>query len=199
VTTDAGVDWGPLCDSVRSVTPLWLQLLTIGIPAVASIIAAVLAGRFASRARLAEGKAARLVALEERTAQRRGEVYIPFVEALGNMLVPSRQAEAMATMEPVMVNFQNFVMVWGSDEVATAFYRFRRASTTNPPAPITMRITADLLLAIRRDLAWPESQLSALEVMGSRITDLQKGGDLESSFTMPFEELAAREKWTPPW
>lgn len=179
--------------------PLWLQLLTVGLPTAASITAAILAARFASRARLAEGRAARLLALEERTAQRRVEVYIPFVEALGNMLVPSRQAETMATMEPVMLNFQNFVMVWGSDEVATAFYRFRRAATTSPPAPITMRLTAELLLAIRRDLAWPESQISGLEVMGSRITDLEKGSDLEQSFTMPFDELVEREKWTPPW
>lgn len=35
--------------------------------------------------------------------------------------------------------------------------------------------------------------------MGSRITDLEKGGDLENSFTMPLDDLVKRENWTPPW
>lgn len=102
-------------------------------------------------------------------------------------------------MEPVIADFQNFVTVWGSDDVVQAFYRFRRGSTTGPPPAIMMRLTADLLLAIRRDLAWPDSSTTPLEVMGSRITDLERGGELEAAFVMPFDELAERENWSPPW
>jgi ABC-type sugar transport system substrate-binding protein len=178
---------------------LWVSIVTIGVPAVASIIAAVTAGRYASKARLAEGKAARLHALEERTAQLRREMYEPVIETLGDLMGQQTRAQAMTTMESVIVKFQNFVVVWGSDEVVTAFYRFRRASALNPPAAITIRLTAELLLAMRRDLAWPDSKITSLEVMGSRISDLQKGSELEGAFTLPFDKLAAREGWTLPW
>lgn len=180
-------------------TALWLQVVTIGIPAVASIVAAGLAARFASRARLAEGKAARSLALDERTAAKRADVYMPFVIVLGDILTPARRQAALASMEPVVADFHNFVSVWGSDDVVEAFYKFRRGSSTSPPAAITMRLTAELLLAIRRDLAWPDSTVTALEVMGSRITDLEPGGELETAFTLPFDELAHRESWSPPW
>lgn len=180
-------------------TPLWLQIVAIGLPAAASVVAAVVASRYAARARLAEGRAARLLALEERTSARRADVYLPFVKTLGDLLTPARRDLAVATMEDVMADFHNFVTVWGSDDVVASFYRFRRGSTTSPPPAIMMRLTADLLLAIRRDLAWPDSSTSALEIMGSRITDLEPGGDLESAFTMPFEALVKREKWAAPW
>ena len=92
-----------------------LQLLGIGVPAVVSIASAFIAARYAVRARLAEQQAARLLALEDRTAERKWETYEPFVEALGAVLVPSQRDAAMKTMEKVMVDFQTFVTSWGSE------------------------------------------------------------------------------------
>ncbi|MGM7699428.1 hypothetical protein [Microbacterium sp. A84] len=176
-----------------------LQALGIGIPAVVSVVSAIVAARYASRARLAEQQAARLLALEERTAGRKREVYEPFVETLGAILVPSQRDATMAKMEKVMIEFQTFVMIWGSDQVVEAFYRFRRASNHEPPARIIVRLVADLLIAIRKDIAWPNTQVTALQTLGSRITDLEPGGELEQAFTLPFEELARKESWTIPW
>lgn len=176
-----------------------LQILGIGIPALISIVSAILAGRYASRAQLAEYQTARLLALEERTAERKREVYDPFIETLGALLMPSQRDETMAKMEDVMVEFQTFVMIWGSDEVVEAFYRFRRASNHEPPAKIIIRLVADLFIAIRRDIAWPNTQVTALQIFGSRISDLEPGGELEQAFTLPFEELARREGWSIPW
>lgn len=177
----------------------WIQLLAIGIPAIASIGAAVLAGRSARRARLAESQASRLLALEERTSQRRTEVYLPLIESLGDMMVPARQVQALAKAETTMSDFQNLVIVWGSDEVVQAFYRFRRAVVTSPPPMITMRLTGELLIAMRRDIAWPDTEVGPLEILGSRITDLRPGGELEDAFTLHFPDLARREGWTIPW
>lgn len=179
--------------------PLWVTLVAIGVPAGASIVAAVVAGRFASKARLAEGRAARLLALDERTAQRRLDVYEPFIATLGDLLTGQRKAQALGNLETVMLDFQNFVVLWGSDDVVTAFYRFRRASSVSPPAAITMRLAAELLIAMRRDLAWPDSTITSLEVFGARITDLKKGSEMEGTLTLPFDQLILREKWTPPW
>lgn len=177
----------------------WLQLFGIGIPALVSVVSAFVAARYASRSRLTEQQAARLLSLEERTADRKREVYEPFVATLGAMLVPSRQQAALASMETVMSNFQTFVMIWGSDEVVDAFYRFRRAAVLQPPAAITMRLVADLLIAIRRDVAWPDTKVTPLQTLGSRISDLEPGGELEGAFTLPFDDLARRENWRPPW
>ncbi|MEV7609865.1 hypothetical protein AB0N61_10305 [Microbacterium sp. NPDC089320] len=179
--------------------PLAVQILIAAVPASAAVIAAVIAGRYAGKARLAEQKAARLLALEERTAERKWEVYQPFIQALGDMLTPSRKDAALAAAEDTMGDFQNFVGVWGSDEVVQAFYRFRRAAVTNPPALITMRLVGDLFVAMRKDLAWPESEITALHTIGPRINDLTVGSPLETSLRIPFDELAARENWTPPW
>lgn len=89
----------------RSMTiPPWVQIVSI--PAVASVLAAVLAGRFARKARMAESQAARLLALEERTARRKDEVYQPMIEALGDLLYPGRMQQALGRTRDVMGNFR---------------------------------------------------------------------------------------------
>ena len=203
----------PVASPAGSGTPIWLAIVIAVIPAAAAIIAAVLASRSASQARSAESEARkaeeqarlsdrdanRLQALEERIASRKREVYEPFVKALGDMLVPARSEDALGKAQDTIADFQNTVVIWGSDDVVEAFYRFRRASGTTPPPMIIMRLASDLLIAIRRDVAAPDTKMDALRIMGMRINDLDVGGPMEQAFTLPFDELAKREEWTPPW
>jgi hypothetical protein len=69
----------------------------------------------------------------------------------------------------------------------------------NPPATISIRLVADFIIAIRKDLAWPDTKITALETMGGRITDLQAHPEMKEAFSMPMDQLAAKNGWTVPW
>jgi hypothetical protein len=177
--------------------PLWIQILTIALPAVVSVFAAVWAARSAGRARAAEHEAARLRALEERIAQKKFELYQPMLEALGGMMTPGRTEVALAGAGDIMSDFQTFVSVWGSDDAVRAFYRFRTASSTNPPPMIIIRLVSDFIIEARRDLAWPSTTLTGREVMGMRINEYSP--ELEEALTLPFDALASKYAWRAPW
>ncbi|MDN4481623.1 hypothetical protein [Demequina muriae] len=98
-----------------------------------------------------------------------------------------------------MADFQTSVMMWGSDDAVSAFSRFRRASSTNPPGHIAMRLVADLLLAIRRDVAVPDSRATGMEILGSRLNDLKKGSAITRALEAPFPEVCKEHGWEPPF
>lgn len=177
--------------------PLWLQVAALAIPALVSIFSAVWATRSARKAQAAEHEAARLRALEERVAERKYELYQPFLKSLGDTLTPSRKKVAVKGQEDAMADFQAFVTVWGSDEVAEKFYRFRVASAANPPPLVIMRLMSDFLLAVRRDIAWPSTELDGMHMIAMRINDIDKQPDMRRALTMPLDELFAWQKWTP--
>lgn len=172
-------------------------LLLATIPALASIGAAIAAGLFARRSRIAEAEAVRLRQLEERLSAKKIEMYEPLLQHLGDLLTKKPGAEQRS--EAVMRDFMSLVVVYGSDEVLTAFSRFRAASAAAPPAPIILRLTADLFAAIRVDLAGT-SRATGLELVGMRISDIYSpGGTLLGALRDPFEDVCARESWAPPW
>lgn len=177
--------------------PLWVQILAIGIPAVVSVFAAIWAARSATRARTAEHEAARLRALEERTAQKKFELYQPMLQALGDMLTPGREQLGLKQAGDVMPDFQTFVSIWGSDDAVRAFYRFRVGSSTSPPPMIMIRLASDFILEARRDLAWPATAIGGREVMGMRINEGTP--ELDEALSHDFDQLAAKYEWTPPW
>lgn len=137
--------------------------------------------------------------LEARNAEKKYDLYKPFLSAIGDMLTPSRQAAARNTMEAALIDFQSFVPIWGSDEVVEAFYRFRRASSTEDPPPpqILVRLVADIYLAVRRDVAWPDTTVTGVHTIGVRINDLTP--ELEADLSMPFSELVRKHDWKPPF
>lgn len=171
----------------------------IVVPAVVSVGSAIWAYLSAKRARSAEQAAARLLAAEERTAEKKFKIYEPFITGLGEMLVPETMKAANERMLKLMPQFQTDITTWGSDEAVAAFVRFRRASNFDPPPNVIMRLVADLLVAIRRDIAVPNSRVTPMEVIGYRITDLKPGGPLARALEMPFAELCKQEHWTPPF
>ena len=111
--------------------PLWLQVASL----LVTVVLAISAGRSARKAQAAEHEAAKLRALEERVAERKYELYQPFVQTLTDLLTPSRSEEAQKRMEDAMIDFQGFVTLWASDEVNDMFSRYRVAGSTNPPPP----------------------------------------------------------------
>lgn len=173
--------------------PLWLQVASL----LVTVALAVSAGRSARRAQSAEHEAARLRALEERVAERKYDLYQPFLKSLGDTLTPSRKEQAVKGQEDAMADFQSFVTVWGSDEVVEKFYRFRVASAANPPSLVFMRLMSDFLLAVRRDIAWPSTELDGMHMIAMRINDIDEQPDMQRALTMPLAELFIWKKWTP--
>lgn len=155
--------------------------------------------RSASKASRAEAEAARMRQLEERVAQKKFELYQPILKTMGDLLTPGRGTLASKDMESVLPDFMTFVSIWGSDEAVTAFFRFRSSASTNPPPAITVRLVADFLLAARRDLAGPDTSITGLEAIGMRINDIYEQPTYVDAFALPFDELARRHDWTPPW
>ncbi|MCM3521286.1 hypothetical protein [Curtobacterium sp. P97] len=179
--------------------PLWLQIVTLAVPVAVAVISSILASRAAGRAQHAEAEAARLRALEERTAQKKFELYQPFLTTLNDLLTPNRSAAALAGMEDVITNFQGFVTVWGSDEVIETFYRWRTSANLNPPNLVTMRLMADLLVAVRRDIAWPDTKVPTLYMIGHRIKDIHEHPEMVKAMTLPLDQFLASQDWTPPF
>lgn len=175
------------------------QLLTVGIPALVSVGSAVWATTSARRAQRAEHEAQRLRALEDRVAEKKYELYLPFLKALGDLLTPSRSEVATAGLEDAMADFQTFVTTWGSDEAVEAFYRYRVGATADPPTLVTMRLMSDFLLAVRRDIAWPDTKLDGVHVIGMRINDLPDHPELERALSIPLGDLIREQNWTAPF
>lgn len=179
--------------------PLWLQIVSLVIPAAVAIFSALWASNSARRAQRAEHESARLRALEDRVAQKKYELYQPFLQAVGDMLTPSRKVAATEKADDVMADFQTFVTIWGSDEVVEAFYRYRTAANSSPPTLVVMRLMADFLVAVRRDVAWPDTHIPNLYTIGMRINDLSEHPEMTEALAMPLSELFAREKWSAPF
>lgn len=179
--------------------PLWLQVVALTVPAAIAIFSALWASRSARRAQRAEHESARLRALEDRVAQKKYELYQPFLQTLGDLLTPSRNAAASAKLEDVIADFQTFVTVWGSDEVVETFYRYRSAANTSPPTLVIMRLMADFLVAVRRDVAWPETRIINLHAIGMRISDLSEHPEMIEALAIPLNELFDREGWSAPF
>lgn len=178
--------------------PLWVQILIAGLPAVLSFIAASISIQSANKARTAEQEATRMRALEERSAEKKYEMYKPFLQNFGDALTPGKTEKALEEMEETIANFQSFVTVWGSDEVVKAYFRFRTASPLDPPPLVTMRLMSDLMVAIRRDIAWPETGLSGVHIIGMRINDLHNQPQFLSAFEKPLRDVFKEQKWEPP-
>jgi hypothetical protein len=69
-----------------SITAWWITVLVGAVPGAAAIVSAVMAGRAAQRARVAEAETARLRELEARLAGRKYDTYKPMVDLYREIL-----------------------------------------------------------------------------------------------------------------
>lgn len=139
--------------------------------------------------------------LENRIALRKYEVYEPIIELLRQMMDP-RDAEVLIKDEDAyrrqLSKFSAWAAIFASDEAVTLFQRFMQATFTNPPAPVVIRLYAEFVLAARRDMGYPDTQIEPEHLLGIRLTDLYNSDWIEA-MRMPFAQLCEREEWAPPW
>jgi hypothetical protein len=72
-----------------------------------------------------------------------------------------------------------------------------RPTTTHRPN--SLRVYADFVVAARRDMGLSATELTAVEILGMRLTDLYTSAKFYDIAHQPFEELCAQYGWQPPW
>jgi hypothetical protein len=171
-----------------------MTLVVAGIPALAAIIAAVVAGVFAWKTRRADADAQRTRDLESRIAEKKYAVYEPMINLIRDIL--ARRATDQNELTNTLENFSTWIGIYGSDEAVQVFHNFMQAAYSNAPAPIQLRLYGDFLLAARKDIGNPETSVQREHLLGMRITDIYTNHDV---IDQSFEEIAERLNWQAPW
>lgn len=182
----------------------WLAILVAVIPAVAAIVAAVVAARSARAVKRAEAETDRIRDLENRISERKYETYKPMLEMLGNVFSQaktSREATADADANTdKFVNFSTWITVFGSDEAFTAYHNLTQSFNYNPPIQITLRLVADFILAARKDIGYPDTDVSRMQLAALRLNDFYQQGELLGQvMTLPLEQACQLVGWPIPW
>jgi hypothetical protein len=183
----------------------WIPVLVALVSAAGAATAAVVAGRFASRTKTAELAAARILDLERRQSESRAEVYAPLIEALFRLweiMKDGADADPERFEREVLVDvrrFNHWVQIYGSDEAVRMSLRFMQALFHDPPTQVVIRMIGDLILTARRELGYPDTSIGPVEILGMRINDIYEDEVVLRALTDPFDVVAARLGWVPPW
>lgn len=172
----------------------WLTLAIAGIPALASVTAAVVAGVFAWKTRRADAEAQRARDLESRISEKKYEVYQPMINLIRDIL--ARKATDQDELTRTLENFSTWIGIYGSDEAVEVFHNFMQAAYSDAPWTIQLRLYGDFLLAARKDMGYPETSVQREHLLGMRITDIYTHHDV---IDQSFEEIADRQNWKAPW
>lgn len=179
-----------------------MVLAVASIPAVASIVAAILAARSARRTTAQANRAQEAIERERQLAGKRAEVYKPFLEAAQRVFDQIKDPNAkidQSKLTKTLSDFATWLTIYGSDESIRAFQRFMQGAYNGAPPDVTLRHHYDLQLASRRDLGYPDTEITSLDLAAIRLTDLYETDEQLDVFRLPRPDLYEREGWTPPW
>jgi hypothetical protein len=126
--------------SVRSPRVLAMTSIVIAlIGAAASVVAAIVAARYAKSTQRNDAEAQRTRELESRISERKYEVYKPMTELVGDMLDSTKSAGMADRTAEILTKFADFstwVRVYGSDEAIAAFHNLKQATFHLPLPPL---------------------------------------------------------------
>jgi hypothetical protein len=178
--------------------------MTTWIPVVVAVLSALLAGLFALLANRSQHRSQRLIELERQSAATKAEVFQPLVEKIGQMWEMVSQDKMTPewfekNLMPRFTKFMTWAPVYGSDDTVWAYHKYMQAIYNDAPVNVTMRLLAEFVLALRRELGHPGSKITPVDLMGFRINDIYQDGVAVSWARLPEYELYKQEGWTPPW
>jgi hypothetical protein len=113
------------------------------------------------------------------------EKKIPTYEKIINFIFSLTFAEKVGKKQPsekemikFMAEITQELVIWGSDEMLEAFYKFRMMSIENAEGKSenpydVLFMVEDLLLAIRKDLGHKNKNISRGKILGLFVNDLQ--------------------------
>jgi hypothetical protein len=188
---------------VEGAAPSWIAIVVAVIAACAAFFAAAVAAWSARSVKRVEIEAQRISELENRISERKYETYKPMIETLRDALFGN---EGMGTAKPnaetiakTTLDFSTWITVFGSDNAVRAFHNFIQAAYNSVPPFVATRLYAEFILAARRDIGYPDTHVTPLQVIGLRVNDLYTEEEYRLALTLPFEELCRGQNWTPPW
>jgi len=167
---------------------------------MSAILAAMVAAFFAWRSRLAQTATERAIEREKRLATLKEDAYRPIIELFRTILDASKTKKEpdLKKMQSSLSEFATWAQVYGSDDVVRSFHRYMNATSSEPPATVVMYYYGQLLLAIRRDIGDPDTNLGVGELVGIRMNDFYET-DLPRLMGLNEHEFLASVDWTPPW
>jgi hypothetical protein len=200
--------------SVSAASADWIAILIAVLAMFGSVLATIIASRSARADKRFEIQVNRLNEIQSRNSERKYEMYKPVIELFGQALSIGEPSPLTDDeRKKVFLDFTTWVSIYGSDGMMTAYHNLRQAifmqmaSINAPaddsppkndvPAAILARLYVDFILAIRRDIGYPDTKIGVREILGIRVDDLYSVDSM--ILTLPFEKLCEREKWTPPW
>ncbi|WP_143091746.1 hypothetical protein [Lentzea albida] len=174
-----------------------ITLAVAGIPAVAAIVSAIFAGRYALRTRRAESDAQRTRELEARLSEKKFNTYEPMINMLSEML-DGRYNASEDAMDPItrMRDFATWIAIFGSDRAVQAYHNWMQAIYSAAPAPILMYLYGEFLVAAREDLGYGATAVQRQHLLGMRIKDIYT---FHGIGTLSFKEVCREQKWKPTW
>lgn len=179
----------------------YVPLVIALVAAAGAVVAAIVAGRYASKAQSAQAQEARIRDLEGRLSKSREDVYTPMLELFRDVLDsgktgrnPMNDPKGLDTFS----KFSTWVQIYGSEEAIKAIHKFMQSAYAGAPSMILMRYYAELTLAVRRDMGDKGTTIDLVTLLGIRINDIYKADWVEA---MDSEESAlhASLNWEPPW
>lgn len=182
--------------------PLWLTLLLAAIPALAAVVAAIVAGRYAKASKASEVSAQRLRDLEQRISERKYDMYKPIVDLYATIFSKddAEKARALKQIPKELSKFTTWIGIYGSDEAIRAFHNVMQGSYSSVQPKIAIRLYAEFLIAIRRDIGYRDTLVTGRDLLGLKLNDLYQNGENYSwLLTAPFDEVCAKLGWSPPW
>ncbi|MGH3719174.1 MAG: hypothetical protein ACRDRI_10120 [Pseudonocardiaceae bacterium] len=179
-----------------------MTLLVAGIPALASVGAAVAAGVFARRTRRDDAAVQRARDLESRISDRKYQVYEPMINYLRDLTQKreaAEQVEAVSGQAQAAERFRDFstwIGIYGSDGAVQTFHNFMQAAYRNPLSGVLMRLYGDFMVEARKDMGYPDTTVRREHLLGMKITDIYEIPDVTDP---SFAEICERLDWKPPW
>lgn len=170
----------------------WIEWAGIAV----SVGSAGLAGWQARKARLSEQEAERLRFAEQRVSEHKYKVYEPMITMFGRML---RGIPLPEGYEQELDDFNTWLLVFGSDDAIRSWGRLMQTTYAAAPAEIIVRMYVQFMLAARRDMGDPDTQLDNLDALAPRINDLYENRGYYAAVALPIERLYSKHDWQPPW
>jgi len=154
-------------ESVRVFTSLDSDIAVAIIAAAATVFVSVLS--------IVLGKvyeARSLVQKEHR--EKKVPVYEDLMQFMFRILMSGKTGESVSEKEMMdfMVNFNQRIMVWGSDEVLASWVAWRKGAVSGSEPLRLMFRYEELILAIRRDLGHGNKKLSTGDILSLFVNDI---------------------------
>lgn len=175
----------------------WVVLGVAGISAFAAVVAAVIASSASRAVKRSELDAQKVRDLEDRLQDKKYEVYKPMINMLRDLLgAPAPEGAAQSAFTELLKDFVTWVSIFGSDDAVEAFHKFMYGAFKGAPMIVALRLYADFILAVRKDMGYPETRVGPEHLAGLRVNDIY---DFPDFMDPSFDRLCERANWTPPW